>query len=77
MFEETWFVVELASTEKTELPSEIQQCGYNYDIYPNYKKSLMRWSYGIFQINVASVSFTKTKATSIRLNPRTATQMVN
>jgi hypothetical protein len=31
---------------ETKLPSEIQECGYNYDIYPNCKKSFMRWSYG-------------------------------
>jgi hypothetical protein len=31
---------------ETKLPSEIQECGYNYDIYPTCKKSFMRWSYG-------------------------------
>jgi hypothetical protein len=31
---------------ETKLPEEIQKCGYNYDIYPNCKKSFMRWSYG-------------------------------
>ena len=30
----------------TKLPSEIESCGYNYDIYPQCKKSFMRWSYG-------------------------------
>jgi len=30
----------------TKLPSEIEGCNYNYDIYPECKKSFLRWSYG-------------------------------
>jgi hypothetical protein len=31
---------------ETKLSPEIQECNYNYNIYPNCKKSFMRWSYG-------------------------------